>query len=172
MEFDKGYASAYLVTNSDRMEAEIEDAYILITDKKISSLQDLLPFLENFVKVSKNLVLIADDIEGEALTTLVLNKLRGVFNVLAVKAPGFGDRRKAMLEDISMLTGATVISEELGRKLESVTMEDLGRADKVRSTLEDPIHYCRMVTALALTIEMQREIDALYNRLDMPSVQP
>ena len=136
MEFDKGYASAYLVTNSDRMEAEIEDAYILITDKKISSLQDLLPFLENFVKVSKNLVLIADDIEGEALTTLVLNKLRGVFNVLAVKAPGFGDRRKAMLEDISMLTGATVISEELGRKLESVTMEDLGRADKVRSTNE------------------------------------
>jgi chaperonin GroEL len=136
MEFDKGYASAYLVTNSDRMEAEIEDAYILITDKKISSLQELLPFLENFVKVSKNLVLIADDIEGEALTTLVLNKLRGVFNVLAVKAPGFGDRRKAMLEDISMLTGATVISEELGRKLESVTMEDLGRADKVRSTNE------------------------------------
>ena len=136
MEFDKGYASAYLVTNSDRMEAEIEDAYILITDKKISSLQELLPFLENFVKVSKNLVLIADDIEGEALTTLVLNKLRGVFNVLAVKAPGFGDRRKAMLEDISMLTGATVISEELGRKLESVTIEDLGRADKVRSTNE------------------------------------
>lgn len=136
MEFDKGYASAYLVTNSDRMEAEIEDAYILITDKKISSLQELLPFLENFVKVSKNLVLIADDIEGEALTTLVLNKLRGVFNVLAVKAPGFGDRRKAMLEDIAMLTGGTVISEELGRKLESVTMEDLGRADKVRSTNE------------------------------------
>ncbi len=136
MEFDKGYASAYLVTNSDRMEAEIEDAYILITDKKISSLQELLPFLENFVKVSKNLVLIADDIDGEALTTLVLNKLRGVFNVLAVKAPGFGDRRKAMLEDISMLTGATVISEELGRKLESVTIEDLGRADKVRSTNE------------------------------------
>jgi len=136
MEFDKGYASAYLVTNSDKMEAEIEDAYILITDKKISSLQELLPFLENFVKVSKNLVLIADDIEGEALTTLVLNKLRGVFNVLAVKAPGFGDRRKAMLEDISMLTGGTVISEELGRKLESVTMEDLGRADKVRATNE------------------------------------
>lgn len=136
MEFDKGYASAYLVTNSDKMEAEIEDAYILITDKKISSLQELLPFLETFVKVSKNLVLIADDIDGEALTTLVVNKLRGVFNVLAVKAPGFGDRRKAMLEDISMLTGGTVISEEMGRKLESVTMEDLGRADKVRATNE------------------------------------
>ena len=136
MEFDKGYSSAYFVTNSDKMEAEIEDAYILITDKKISSLQELLPFLENFVKVSKNLVLIADDIEGEALTTLVVNKIRGVFNVLAVKAPGFGDRRKAMLEDIAMLTSATVISEEMGRKLESVTIEDCGRADKVRSTNE------------------------------------
>ena len=136
MEFDKGYASAYFVTNSDNMEAEIDDAYILITDKKISSLQELLPFLENFVKVSKNLVLIADDIEGEALATLVLNKLRGVFNVLAVKAPGFGDRRKAMLEDIAMLTGGTVISEDMGRKLESVTIEDCGRADKVKSTSE------------------------------------
>ena len=136
MEFDKGYASAYFVTNSDNMEAEIEDAYILITDKKISSLQELLPFLENFVKVSKNLVIIADDIEGEALTTLVLNKLRGVFNVLAVKAPGFGDRRKAMLEDIAFLTGATVISDELGKKFETVTIEDCGRADKVRSTNE------------------------------------
>jgi len=136
MEFDKGYASAYFVTNSDAMEAEIDDAYILITDKKISSLQELLPFLENFVKVSKNLVLIADDIEGEALATLVVNKLRGVFNVLAVKAPGFGDRRKAMLEDIAMLTGGTVISEDMGRKLESVTIEDCGRADKVKSTSE------------------------------------
>jgi chaperonin GroEL len=136
MEFDKGYASAYFVTNSENMEAEIEDAYILITDKKISSLQELLPFLENFVKVSKNLVLIADDIEGEALATLVVNKLRGVFNVLAVKAPGFGDRRKAMLEDIAMLTGGTVISEDMGRKLESITIEDCGRADKVKSTNE------------------------------------
>ncbi|MDO8270132.1 MAG: chaperonin GroEL [Candidatus Levybacteria bacterium] len=136
MEFDKGYASPYFVTNSDAMEAEIEEPYILITDKKISSLQELLPFLENFVKVSKNLVLIADDIEGEALTTLVVNKLRGVFNVLAVKAPGFGDRRKAMLEDVAMLTGGTVISDEMGRKLESVTIEDCGRADKVKSTNE------------------------------------
>jgi chaperonin GroEL len=136
MEFDKGYSSAYFVTNSDNMEAELESPYILITDKKITSLQELLPFLENFVKVSKNLVIIADDIEGEALTTLVLNKLRGVFNVLAVKAPGFGDRRKAMLEDIAMLTGATVISEEVGKKFESVTIEDCGQADKVRSTSE------------------------------------
>jgi chaperonin GroEL len=136
MEFDKGYASAYFVTNSDNMEAEIEDAYILITDKKISSLQELLPFLENFVKVSKNLVIIADDIEGEALATLVVNKLRGTFNVLAVKAPGFGDRRKAMLEDIALLTGGTVISEDMGRKLESITVEDCGRADKVKSTSE------------------------------------
>ena len=136
MEFDKGYASAYFVTNSDRMEAEIEDAYILITDKKISSIQELVPFLENFVKVSKNLVIIADDIDGEALATLVVNKLRGTVNVLAVKSPGFGDRRRAMLEDIAILTGATVISEDTGRKIESVAIEDCGRAEKVLSTNE------------------------------------
>ncbi len=137
MEFDKGYASAYFVTNPDRMEAEIEDAYILITDKKISNLQELLPFLEEFVKVSKNLVIIADDVEGEALAALVLNKLRGTFNVLAVKAPGFGDRRKQMLEDIAILTGGTVISEETGRKFESITLEDCGQADKVKSDNEN-----------------------------------
>src|SRR3989344_2654352 len=107
MQFDKGYASAYLVTNPDKMEAEIEDPYVLITDKKISSIQDLLPFLEGFVKVSKNLVIIADEIEGEALATLVVNKLRGTFNILAIKAPGFGDRRKEILEDIAILTGGT-----------------------------------------------------------------
>jgi len=133
MEFDRGYASAYFVTNADKMEAEIEDAYILLTDKKISSIQDLLPFLEKFVKVSKSLVIIADDIDGEALTTLVLNKLRGTFNVLAIKAPGFGDRRKESLEDIAVLTGATVISEETGRTFESIEVTDLGRADKVWS---------------------------------------
>ncbi|MBI2103790.1 chaperonin GroEL, partial [Candidatus Woesebacteria bacterium] len=105
MEFDRGYASAYFVTIPDRMEAEIEDAYVFITDKKVSSLQELLPFLEKFVKVSKNLVIIADEIEGEALATLVVNKLRGTFNVLAIKAPGFGDRRKELLEDIAILTG-------------------------------------------------------------------
>lgn len=137
MEFDKGYASAYFVTNSDRMEAEIDDAYILITDKKISNLQELLPFLEEFVKVSKNLVIVADDVEGEALAALVLNKLRGTLNVLAVKAPGFGDKRKQMLEDIAILTGGTVISEETGRKLESIALEDCGRADKVKSDNEN-----------------------------------
>jgi chaperonin GroEL len=137
MEFDKGYASAYFVTNADRMEAEIDDAYILITDKKISSIQDLVPFLENFVKVSKNLVIIADDIDGEALATLVVNKLRGTINVLAVKAPGFGDRRKEMLADIAALTGATVISEDTGRKLESVSVEDCGQAEKVKATNEE-----------------------------------
>ena len=131
MEFDRGYASAYFVTNPDRMEAEIEDAYILLTDKKISSIQDLLPFLEKFVKVSKSLVIIADEIEGEALATLVVNKLRGTFNVLAIKAPGFGDRRKEMLEDIAVLTGGTVISEDTGRTFESIEVTDLGRADKV-----------------------------------------
>ncbi len=131
MEFDKGYASAYFVTDPAKMEAEIADPYILITDKKITSIQDLLPFLENFIKVSKSLVIIADDLEGEALATLVVNKLRGAFNVLAVKAPGFGDRRKEMLADIATLTGGTVISEDTGRTFEGVKIEDLGRADKV-----------------------------------------
>lgn len=137
MEFDKGYASAYLVTNADKMEAEIENPYILITDKKISALNELLPFLESLVKVSKNLVIIADDIEGEALATLVVNKLRGTFNPLAIKAPGFGDRRKEMLEDIATLTGGTVISEDTGRKFENVTIEDCGRADKVWADKEN-----------------------------------
>lgn len=131
MEFDRGYASAYFVTNADKMEAEIEDAYILLTDKKISSIQDLLPFLEKFVKVSKSLVIIADEIDGEALATLVVNKLRGTFNVLAIKAPGFGDRRKEMLEDIATLTGGTVISEDTGMTFESIEVTHLGQADKV-----------------------------------------
>jgi len=136
MEFDHGYVSAYFVTNPEKMEAEIEDAYILLTDKKIASLQELLPFLEKFVKVSKNLVIIADEIEGEALATLVVNKIRGTFNILAVKAPEFGDRRKEVLEDIAVLTGGVVISEDAGRKLESIELEDLGRADKVSSDKE------------------------------------
>lgn len=131
MEFDRGYASAYFVTNPDKMEAEIESPYILLTDKKISSIQELLPFLEKFVKVSKSLVIIADEIEGEALATLVVNRLKGTFNVLAIKAPGFGDRRKEMLEDIAILTGGTVISEEIGRTFESIEVSDLGQAEKV-----------------------------------------
>ncbi len=137
MEFDKGFASAYFVTNPDKMEAEIESPYILITDKKISSLNELLPFLENIVKTSKNLVIIADEIEGEALATLVVNKLRGTFNAIAIKAPGFGDRRKEMLEDIAILTGGTVISEDTGRKFESVTLDDCGKADKVWADKEN-----------------------------------
>lgn len=139
MEFDKGFASPYFVTDPDRMEATIEDAYILITDKKISSIQELLPFLEKFVSVSKSLVVIADEIEGEALATLVVNKLRGTINILAVKAPGFGDRRKAMLDDIAILTGGTVISEDVGRKLESVEVSDLGQADRVTADKENTV---------------------------------
>ncbi len=134
MEFDKGYQSPYFITDSDRMESSMEDPYILITDKKISSMAELMPFLEKFVQVSKTLVIIAEEVEGEALTTLVLNKLRGAFNVLAVSAPGFGDRRKQMMEDIAILTGATVISEETGRKLDSTEVEDLGRAGRITST--------------------------------------
>jgi chaperonin GroEL len=137
MEFDKGYASAYFVTNPEKMEAEIDDAYILLTDKKIASIQDLLPFLEKFVKVSKNLVIVADEIEGEALAVLVVNKMKGTFNVLAVKAPGFGDRRKEMLDDVAVLTGGTVISEDTGKKFESIEVEDLGRADKVWADKEN-----------------------------------
>ena len=137
MVFDKGYSSAYFITDSSRMEAIVEHAAILITDQKISSLQDILPLLENLVKQTKNFVIIADDVDGEALATLIVNKLRGTFNVIAVKAPGFGDRRKAMLEDIAVLTGGTVISEELGRKLESASIEDLGQADRVISSKDE-----------------------------------
>ena len=131
MEFDRGYASAYFVTNPEKMEAEIEGAYLLLTDRKISSIQELLPFLEKFVKVSKNLVIIADEIEGEALATLVVNKIRGTFNVLAIKAPEFGDRRKEILEDIAILTGGTLISEDTGKTFETIEVEDLGQAEKI-----------------------------------------
>jgi chaperonin GroEL len=174
MEFDKGYASPYFVTNADKMEAEISDAYLLITDKKISSIADLLPFLEKFIKVSKNLVIIADDVDGEALATLVVNKLRGTFNVLAIKAPGFGDRRKAMLEDIAILTGGTVISEDTGRKIENITIEDCGRADKVWADKEN----CRIiggkgpVTALkARVAQVRREIDETTSDFDREKLQ-
>ncbi|MDZ4718848.1 MAG: chaperonin GroEL [Roseiflexaceae bacterium] len=131
MQFDRGYISAYFVTNSERMESELDEPYILITDKKISSIADILPVLEKALQVTKNFVIIAEDVDGEALATLVINKLRGTVNVLAIKAPGFGDRRKAMLQDIAILTGGTLISEEIGRKLDSTTLEDLGRARRV-----------------------------------------
>ena len=135
MEIDRGYVSPYFITNSDRMEAEIEDATIVITDKKISAVSDMLPALEKLLQLGKkNVVIIAEDVDGEALATLVVNKLRGTLNALAVKAPGFGDRRKAMLDDLAILTGGTVISEETGRKLDSATLEDFGQVRKVTSS--------------------------------------
>src|SRR5438477_3857296 len=138
MQFDRGYISAYMATNMERMEAELSNPYILITDKKISAIADILPVLERVVQTGrKELVIIAEDVDGEALATLVVNKLRGTFNVLAVKAPGFGDRREAMLEDIAILTGGKVISEELGKKLDQTTLSDLGQARRVVSTKDD-----------------------------------
>src|SRR5512138_3554486 len=138
MQFDRGYISSYFITDSEHMESVISEPYILIYDKKISAAQDIVPLLEKLVQVGKReLVIIAEDVDGEALATLVLNKLRGMLNVLAIKAPGFGDRRKAMLQDIAILTGGTVISEETGRKLETATLQDLGRAEKVVSDKEN-----------------------------------
>lgn len=137
MQFDRGYISPYLVTDTDKMEAALDDPYILITDRKISAINGILPILEQVVKSGKQLAIIAEDVDGEALTTIVVNKLRGTFKALAVKAPGFGDRRKAMLQDIATLTGGNVISEELGRKLDSVTLEDLGQAHKIVSTKDE-----------------------------------
>jgi chaperonin GroEL len=138
MQFDRGYISAYFVTEPEQMEARVDEPYLLIHDKKISAATDIVPILEKLVQVGKReLVVIAEDVDGEALATLVLNKLRGMLNVIAVKAPGFGDRRKAMLQDIAILTGGTVITEELGRKLESVTINDLGKAGKVVATKDD-----------------------------------
>ena len=134
MNFDRGYISPYFVTNPERMEAVIEDAYVLITDKKISSAAELVPLLEQVLQISKNLVIIAEDIDGEALAVLVVNRLRGTLNCLAMKAPGFGDRRKAMLEDIAVLTGGQVISEETGRRLDQATIADLGQARRIEST--------------------------------------
>ena len=137
MAFDRGYISPYFVTNSEKMEAEIEDAYILVTEKKLSSVNDILPLLERFLQVSKNLLIICDDCDGEALATLAVNKLRGTINIVAVKAPGFGDRRKENLGDIAALTGATLISDDLGRALDSVQVEDLGRARKILVSKEE-----------------------------------
>jgi chaperonin GroEL len=138
MQFDRGYISPYFITNGDQMEAQISDAYVLVYDKKISAAQDIVPLLEKLVQLGKReLVIIAEDIDGEAIATLILNKIRGMLNVLAIKAPGFGDRRKAMLQDIAALTGGQVISEETGRKLETTTVQDLGRAEKVVSDKEN-----------------------------------
>ncbi len=138
MQLDRGYISAYFITDPERMEAVLEEPYVLVTDKKISAATDIVPILEKLAQVGKReVVVIGEDVEGEALATLVINRLRGVFTAVAVKAPGFGDRRKAMLQDIATLTGATVISEEVGRKLESATINDLGRADKVIVTKDD-----------------------------------
>ena len=137
LQLDRGYVSPYFVTNTDRMEASIENPYILITDKKISAVQDILPALERILQMTKDIVIICDDVDGEALATLVVNKLRGTINILAVKAPGFGDRRKAMLEDIAILTGGTLITEDIGLKLENVTVGDLGRARRVVSSKDD-----------------------------------
>ncbi|MEM7800961.1 MAG: chaperonin GroEL [Chloroflexota bacterium] len=140
MQFDRGYISPYFVTDQDNMEAVVEDAYILIHDKKISSAQDIVPVMEKVLQTgSRNMVVVAEDIEGEALATLVLNKLRGMINALAIKAPGFGDRRKAMLQDIAILTGGTVITEEMGRKLDSTTLADLGRAAKIVSSKDNTV---------------------------------
>ncbi len=161
MEFDRGYASAYMVTNPDKMEAEIENPYILLTDKKISSIQDILPILEKVVKLSKNFVIIADDIDGEALTTLVLNKLRGTFNVLAIKAPGFGDRRKEGLEDIAYLTGGTVVSEDTGTTFESIEIEQLGRADKVWASKDN----ARIIGGKGKKAEIEARISFLRNQI-------
>jgi chaperonin GroEL len=131
MQFDRGYLSPYFVTDPERMEAKLEDAYVLIHEKKISSMKDLLPILESIAKIGKPFLLVSEDVEGEALATLVVNKLRGTLSCVAVKAPGFGDRRKAMLEDIAILTGGKVVVEELGIKLENVTLQDLGRAKRI-----------------------------------------
>ena len=138
MQFDRGYLSPYFVTNADKMTCELESPYILLHEKKLSNLQAMLPVLEQVVQSSRPLLIIAEDVEGEALATLVVNKLRGGLKVAAVKAPGFGDRRKAMLEDIAILTGGTVVSEDLGIQLENVSLERLGTAKRVQLTTDDP----------------------------------
>jgi chaperonin GroEL len=163
MQLDKGYLSAYFVTNADRMEAVIEDAYLLITDKKISAVADILPILEKLTQVgNRNLVIIAEDVDGEALATLVVNKLRGILNVLAVKAPGFGDRRKAMLQDIAVLTGGQVISDETGRKLENTTLADLGQARRVVATKDETT----IVEGKGDTKEIQARIKQIKAEID------
>lgn len=169
MQFDKGFVSPYFVTDSDKMEATVEDAYILITDKKISAAADLVPFLEKFVQVSKNLVIIADDVDGEALALLVVNKLRGAFSVLVVKAPGFGDRRKEMLEDIAVLTGGKVISEDTGTKFDAVEITDLGRAGRVTADKDNTLivdGQGEKAKIEARISQIRRQIDAVDSEFD------
>ena len=139
MQFDRGYVSAYMATDMDKMEANLDDPYILITDKKISNIQEILPVLEQIVQSGARLLIVAEDIEGEALTTLIVNKLRGTFNVVGVKAPGYGDRRKEMLKDLAILTGGQVISEELGMELKDTTLDQLGRAKSVKVQKENTV---------------------------------
>jgi chaperonin GroEL len=163
MQIDKGYISAYFVTNSEKMEASIDDPYILITDKKISAVQDILPVLEKMTQQGKrDIVIIAEDVDGEALATLVVNKLRGILNVLAVKAPGFGDRRKEMLRDIAVLTGGQVISEEMGRRLDSTTLDDLGKARRVVAHKDD----MTVVEGKGETAEIQARIRQIKAQID------
>ena len=175
MQFDRGYLSAYFITNADQMQAVINEPYILINEKKISAAQDIVPILEKLVQIGKReLVIIAEDIDGEALATLVLNKLRGMLNVLAVKAPGFGDRRKAMLQDIAILTGGTVIAEETGRKLETVTLQDLGRVEKVVSDKENTTIVGGKGTKAAIEgriKEIRAEIDKSTSDYDKEKLQ-
>jgi len=163
MKFDRGYISPYFITNAEQMRAELEDPYILITDKKISAINDILPALEKIVQMSKNLVILAEDVEGESLATLVVNKLRGTLSPLAVKAPGFGDRRKAMLQDIAVLTGGNVISEEVGRKLDSVTVEDLGRARRVISDKDNTT----IVEGKGKTEDIEARIKQIRTEIDI-----
>ena len=162
MQFDRGYLSAYMATDMDKMIADLDDPYILVTDKKISNIQDVLPLLEQIVQTSAKLLIIADDVEGEALATFVVNKLRGTFSCVAVKAPGFGDRRKAMLEDIAILTGAKVISEELGFDLKEVTTEDLGRAKSVKVDKDNTI----IVDGAGDKSEITARVNQLKNQIE------
>ncbi|MDO4285211.1 MAG: chaperonin GroEL [Eubacteriales bacterium] len=174
MQFDRGYISAYMATDMDKMEADLEDPYILITDKKISTVQDILPLLEQIVKMGAKLLIIAEDVEGEALTTLIVNKLRGTFNVVAVKAPGYGDRRKAMLEDIAILTGGTVISSDLGLELKDATMDQLGRAKSVKVQKENTVIVDGLGDKAALdarVAQIKKQIEETTSDFDKEKLQ-
>jgi chaperonin GroL len=174
MQFDRGYLSAYMSTDMDKMEANLENPYILITDKKITNIQDILPVLEEIVKTGAKLLIVAEDIEGEALTTLILNKLRGTFAVAAVKAPGYGDRRKAMLEDIAILTGGTVISEEVGMDLKETTIDQLGRAKSVKVQKENTIIVDGAGTKKSITArvnQIKNEIETTTSSFDKEKLQ-